>query len=109
MKIDFNSIEESAYPRFKGGEKELNARMFFDSLNRIMYARLVPGVTIGLHLHDTSSEVIFITKGHGHVVYDGQRIDLSAGDVHYCAKGHRHTLINDSNADLEFRAVVSQQ
>ena len=109
MKVDFNNIEESLFPNFKGGEKEFAAKMFFDGLNRIMKGRLTPGASIGLHTHDTSSEIIFITKGSGCVIYDGEKIALNAGDVHYCPKGHSHTLINDSDSDLEFSAVVPQQ
>lgn len=109
MIIDFNDIEEQALANFKGGEKELNARMFFDGLNRVMIARLQPGATIGLHTHDTSSEIIFVTKGEGHVLYDGEMLPVKAGTVHYCPKGHEHSLINDSQSDLEFHAVVPQQ
>ncbi|MCQ2274871.1 MAG: cupin domain-containing protein [Bacteroidales bacterium] len=109
MIIDFNNIEEQALANFKGGEKELNARMFFDGLNRVMIARLQPGATIGLHTHDTSSEIIFVTKGEGHVLYDGEMLPVKAGTVHYCPKGHEHSLINDSQSDLEFHAVVPQQ
>lgn len=109
MIIDFNDIEEQSLANFKGGEKELNARMFFDGLNRVMIARLQPGATIGLHTHDTSSEIIFVTKGEGHVLYDGEMLPVKAGTVHYCPKGHEHSLINDSQSDLEFHAVVPQQ
>lgn len=109
MIIDFNNIEEQALANFKGGEKELNARMFFDGLNRVMIARLQPGATIGLHTHDTSSEIIFVTKGEGHVLYDGEMLPVKAGTVHYCPKGHEHSLINDSQSDLEFHAIVPQQ
>lgn len=109
MIIDFNDIEEQALANFKGGEKALNARMFFDGLNRVMIARLQPGATIGLHTHDTSSEIIFVTKGEGHVLYDGEMLPVKAGTVHYCPKGHEHSLINDSQSDLEFHAVVPQQ
>ena len=109
MKINFDEIEEQVFPNFKGGEKEMAAKMFFDGQNRIMKARLAPGASIGLHTHDTSAEIMFITKGNGSVIYDGERIPLTAGDVHYCPKGHSHTLINDSSSDLEFSAVVPQQ
>lgn len=109
MLIDFNQIPENAIPNFKGGEKETLARMYFDGLNRIMMGRLHPGASIGLHVHDTSSEVIFITRGQGHVLYDGEMLPVHAGSVHYCPKGHEHSLINDSEADLEFSAVVPQQ
>lgn len=109
MIIDFNTLEETAIPHFKGGEKETMARMYFDDTNRIMKGRLCPGASIGLHTHDTNCEVIFITKGQGHVLYDGDRLPISEGMVHYCPKGHQHSLINDSDNDLEFSAVVAQQ
>ena len=109
MKIDFSSIEENSFPNFKGGEKAFAARMFFDGLNRIMKGRLVPGASIGMHTHDAGSEIMFITKGCGTVIYDGERIALRSGDVHYCPKGHSHSLINDGDADLEFSAVVPMQ
>lgn len=109
MKIDFNSIDEAVFPSFKGGEKEFAARMYFDGLNRIMKGRLIPGASIGMHTHEDSSEIMFITRGSGSVIYDGERLSLSQGDVHYCPKGHAHSLVNDSDDDLEFSAVVPKQ
>ncbi len=109
MIVDFNKIEEQRLERFKDGEGSLLARMYFDGTNRIMKARLEPGSSIGLHTHDTSCEVIFIIKGNGSVLYEGERIALSEGDCHYCPKGHTHSLINDSDAILEFTAVVPAQ
>ena len=109
MKIDFDFIHEQTIPGFKGGMKELHAKMFFDGMNRVMFGRLEPGASIGVHTHETSSEILFITRGCCHTVYDGERIDLKAGDVHYCPKGHTHCLVNDSSADVEFTAVVPEQ
>ena len=109
MKIDFNSIKESINPHFKGGEKEFAARMFVDDINRIMKGRLIPGASIGMHTHDTSSEIMFFTKGKGYIIFDGEKIEVKAGDCHYCPKGHSHTLVNNSDTDLEFSAVVPQQ
>lgn len=109
MKIDFDSMAEQALPAFKGGEKRFDVKMFTDGLNKIMKGRLVPGASIGMHTHTDSSEIICITGGTGHVLYDGEKIALAAGDVHYCPKGHTHSLVNDSGADLEFFAIVPQQ
>jgi len=106
MNIDFDKMDLSVIPNFKGGEKELHARMFFDGTNRIMKARLIPGASIGMHTHEGTSEVIFITSGRGSVICDGERTPVSAGLCHYCPEGHTHSLINDSDADLEFLAVV---
>lgn len=109
MKLEFDKIDEAVLPNFKGGEKAIAAKMYFDGSVRVMKARLEPGSSIGLHCHDTSSEVMFITGGSGTVIYDGEPIALKAGDVHYCPKGHSHTLINTGSEDLTFSAVVPQQ
>lgn len=109
MKIDFPNIAETVIPNFKDGEKETIVKMFSDEQNRILKGRLVPGASIGMHTHETSSETILITSGCGCVIDDGVRVPLTTGDVHYCPKGHTHSLVNDSNDDMEFFAVVPQQ
>ena len=52
MKIPFDTIEETAIPSFKGGQKQYNVKMFFDGKARIMKGRLVPGASIGTHTHE---------------------------------------------------------
>ena len=49
MIINFNEQELQEFPNFKGGEKSLNAKMFFDGMNRIIYGELEPGASIGMH------------------------------------------------------------
>ena len=58
MKIAYPEIEAKEFPNFKGGEKSLMAKMFFDGKNRILHGKLGVGATIGMHCHDTSSEII---------------------------------------------------
>lgn len=109
MNIDFKNTKFESFPNFKGGEKALLAKMYFDGNNRIIHGVLESGATIGVHTHETNSEIIYILSGNGTVLYDGEYEDLSAGMVHYCPKGHTHSLINNSDADLEFFAVVPEQ
>ncbi len=110
MIIKFNEIKEKVMPEFKGGIKNMTAKMYVDNLNKIMKGCLEPGASIGLHTHDNGCEVVFIISGKGKVLYDGEYITLNVGDCHYCPKGHEHSLINDSNnEDLIFYAVVAQQ
>lgn len=108
MKIDFNEIEIKAIPAFKGGEKEFRVQMYTDPTIKIMCGRLIPGASIGLHTHQGNSEIMFILEGSGHVLYDGEKILLKAGDAHYCPQGHSHSLVNDSDSDLVFKACVPQ-
>ena len=109
MLIDFSNMEEQVIPGFLGGEGTFRTRMRVDELGKIMRAALEPGSSIGLHTHDTSSEIIYILSGKGMVLCDGEYEPLAAGDCHYCPKGHAHSLINDSGAILEFFAVVPFQ
>jgi len=109
MIIDFSNIKEECLHEFKGGTKAFNMKAFSDGLNKIMKGKLVPSASIGMHTHETNSEIMYITKGQGTVLYGGERLRLEAGDVHYCSKGNSHSLINDSDCDLEFFAVVPEQ
>ena len=109
MLIDFQAITEQVIPHMRGGEKEVAARMYTDELGKIMRGKLIPGASIGLHTHDTSSEVIYILEGRGKVLYEGAYEEVSAGACHYCPKGRAHSLINDSEEDLIFFAVIPEQ
>ena len=108
MKIEFDKMNETVIPNFKGGEKEISAKMFNDENNRIMKAKLEPEASIGMHVHDTGSEIIFIISGNGKVLFDDGEERLTEGSCHYCPMGHSHSLINDGNETLEFYCVVPQ-
>ena len=107
--LNFNTMAETVLPCFKDGEGDTAAKMYVDDLNRIMQGRLAPGCSIGLHVHDTSSEIIFILSGTGTAILDAQEEILPPGTCHYCPKGHAHTLINRGAEDLIFYAVIPQQ
>lgn len=109
MKIEFDKMEETKIPKFKGGEGEIIAKMYVDNLGKIMHGRLEPGSSIGMHSHETNSEIIYILEGKGKVLYDDTEESLSIGECHYCPKGHAHSLMNDGNEDLVFFAVVPEQ
>lgn len=110
MIIRPEDLEISHLENFKGGEKHLEAKMFFDGTNRILTrARLIPGASIGMHTHEDSCEVIFILEGRGSLLEDGTKKEVQAGDCLYCPKGGSHSLVNDSGSDLVFCAVVPMQ
>ena len=107
--IDFQNMPAAVLPRFKGGEGQMVAKMVSDDQNRILYATLAPGHSIGLHTHDTSSEIMYFLSGRGTVITDGETETVAPGLCHYCKKGSAHTLVNDGEEDLVFFAVVPQQ
>ncbi len=112
MLIEFDKIEPQIIPHMRGGEKEVQARMYTDPQNKIMRGRLIPGASIGMHTHETSSEIIYVLSGKGKILYDGGCEPLEPGSCHYCPKGRAHSLMNDSpegGEDLRFFAVVAEQ
>ena len=110
MIIDFNTIEEVANPQFKGGEGNTIFRTYNDGQNKIMRGRLDVGCSIGLHKHETNSEIIFILSDEARCLYDDGEERLVPGQCHYCPKGHSHSLINASATEpLTFFAIVPEQ
>lgn len=109
MILNFEEMETTRLEHFQGGEKCVHAKMYVDGLNKIMRSVLEPGASVGLHTHETSSEIIYILEGTGKVLYDGGYEPVKAGVCHYCPKGHSHSLINDGERDLVFFAVVPNQ
>ena len=109
MILKFEEMETACMEHFKGGEKAVRAEMYADDRNRIMRGRLEPGASIGLHTHETNSEIIYLLEGEGTVLYDGAYETLRAGQCHYCPKGHTHSLMNRSRSDVVCFAVVPNQ
>lgn len=109
MKIEFDKIDKTVTPKFNGGEGEFIANISNDGVNKILRGKLEPGSSIGYHIHDTSSEIIYVLSGTGKMIIENGEERLSAGDCHYCKKGQSHSFINDGEKDLIFFAVVPQQ
>ena len=106
MLIHFDAIEEIITPNMRGGEKSVATRTHADPLCKIIRGKLIPGASVGFHKHETDSEVIFILSGRGKILYDDTCEELFENSCHYCPMGHSHGLFNDSDADLEYFAVI---
>ena len=109
MILDLMKTPEQAMPNFKGGEGITYARLFFDGQNRIMLGRLPVGATIGMHTHETSSEIMHVLSGTARVIMDGETEIIHAGQTHYCPKGHTHTTMCEGAEELHILAVVPEQ
>ncbi len=109
MKIKFEEMSEEKLDNFKGGEGHFNAKMHVDELGKILMGRLAPGNTIGYHVHDSSSEIIYMLSGTAICNFDGGEEILTAGDCHYCPKGHSHGLQCAEEEPITFFAIVPEQ
>ena len=107
--IDFNNIEETIEPHFKGGNGVAKMRMFHDGKNRIMKGTLEKGCSIGMHTHETNSEIFYVVSGQAKVIIDGREEIVNEGQCHYCPKGSTHETINNTEEDLVLFCVVPEQ
>lgn len=106
MVIDFEQLKEEVRPQFKGGTGAYIVRSFEDDLGRIMFGKLEPGSSIGVHTHENDSEAIYIVSGKADIIYDDGMEHAVAGQCHYCPKGHSHSMINNGTETLAYFAVV---
>ena len=83
MPLSLNSIPETVIPGFKGGTGRTCARIYADESNKIMHGLLPPGASIGAHVHETSSEIIWILSGTGKALCDDTEELLGPGSCHY--------------------------
>ena len=107
--INFTATPETSLPRFKDGEGTFFARFAGDADCKILCGRLPAGATIGLHTHEDTAEIIFFLSGTGRMILNGETESIAPGLCHYCPKGKTHSLMNNSEADLRFFAVVPEQ
>lgn len=107
MLIHLSKIEETAAEHMLGGDGTIYLRRFMDDAGKIMLVRVQPGCSIGMHTHETSSEICYILSGHAKVLYDGEVLPLDPGVVHYCPKGHAHSVFNDGAEEMQMYCVVS--
>ena len=106
MFVNFHEVEEAILKNIHNGEKEVALRKVKLDKFSIMWGKLVPGASIGMHKHSDNCEILYIIKGTGKVIFDGEENSIGEGMCNYCPQGHQHTLINDSQDDLTFFAVV---
>lgn len=110
MILKFDEMEEKILPEFKGGAGAMKAKMYNDENGKILLGRLEKGSTIGYHLHDTSSEMIYIISGTAQYNLDNETTEIvSAGQCHYCPKGHSHSMQCAGDETVVFFAVVPEQ
>lgn len=108
MLLNFEMIPETVIPRFHGGEKEARSHMFRDADNKIMIGLLAPGASIGRHVHETNSEIVYIVSGRGKAWFDDTVEELVPGLCHYCPRGHEHGMFNDGEENLVIFSVIPE-
>ena len=67
---------------------------------------LIPGASIGYHVHENESEMFYFIEGNGRVQDDDQFFDVTAGDTMATFSGHGHAVENTGDTDLVILAAI---
>jgi mannose-6-phosphate isomerase-like protein (cupin superfamily) len=65
------------------------------------------GSELPYHLHEVSSEVMYVTSGTGETVIDDEVIPISVGSTICVNKGSKHTVRNTGSANLNMVCTFS--
>lgn len=68
--------------------------------------RLVPGASIGYHVHENETEMFYFLEGNGRVQDDDKFYDVGAGDSMATFSGHGHSVENTADTDLLILAAI---
>ena len=67
---------------------------------------LIPGASIGYHVHENESEMFFFIEGNGRVQDDDEFHDVTAGDCMATFSGHGHGVENTGDTNLVILAAI---
>ena len=67
---------------------------------------LIPGASIGYHVHEGETELFYFIEGNGRVQDDEAFFDISAGDSMATFSGHGHGVENTGDTNLVILAVI---
>ncbi len=65
-----------------------------------------PGGSIGTHNHEAEDEIYIVLSGQGHIIEDGKRIPVGAGDAILTGKGGAHGVENTGAVPLVMAAII---
>ena len=94
----------------RGGKKHVEHTQLSAALPERMrlfnVLTLIPGASIGYHVHENETEMFYFIEGNGRVQDDDAFFDISAGDCMATFSGHGHAVENTGDTDLVILAAI---
>ena len=94
----------------RGGKKQvlttaLSAQLP-DNMRLFSILTLIPGASIGYHVHENETEVFYFMEGCGRVQDDDKVIDICEGDSMATFSGHGHSVENTGDTNMVILAAI---
>ena len=94
----------------RGGKKHVEHTQLSAALPERMrlfnVLTLIPGASIGYHVHENETELFYFIEGNGRVQDDDRFFDISAGDSMATFSGHGHAVENPGDTNLVILAAI---
>ena len=94
----------------RGGKKYVQTADLSAALPEMMRLfstlTLIPGASIGYHVHENETELFYFIEGYGRVRDDDREYDVSEGDSMATFSGHGHAVENTGDVDLVILAAI---
>lgn len=94
----------------RGGKKYVEhtmlSRQLPDRVRIFNVLTLIPGASIGYHVHEEETELFYFIEGNGRVQDDDAFFDVSAGDSMATFSGHGHAVENTGDTNLVILACI---
>ena len=94
----------------RGGKKHVQltelSQVLPEKMRMFNVLTLIPGASIGYHVHEGETEMFYFMEGNGRVQDDDQFLDVSAGDSMATLSGHGHSVENTGDTNLVILAAI---
>ena len=74
---------------------------------QLVMMSLLPGEEIGMETHDENDQFFRFEKGKGQVIINGNKYEVTDGDVIVIPCGSEHNVINTGDSDLKMYTIYS--
>lgn len=105
-----NQQSHSVREFMRGGKKQVELTQLSAQLPGKMrmfnVLTLIPGASIGYHVHEGETEMFYFLEGNGRVQDDDTFHDVSAGDSMATFSGHSHSVENTGDTNLVILAAI---
>lgn len=94
----------------RGGKKQVQmttlSAQLPENMRLFSVLTLVPGASIGYHVHESETELYYILEGCGRVQDDDKVCDIWEGDSMATFSGHGHAVENTGDTNLVILAAI---
>ena len=105
-----NQQSHSVREFMRGGRKHVEltklSAQLPENMRMFNVLTLIPGASIGYHVHEGEGELFYFAAGSGKVCDDGEWYDVTAGDSMTTLSGHGHAVENTGDTDLILVAAI---